>query len=121
MRCQETLVLRHALQHRLVARVVEDRSSETLTVNQLSADRSANHRYGLNLDHDSSIRIPVFGRVARTINPKKTSGAQHVGFTCGAFDFAFFFLVPHPQEPFTPPPRPFNPQILPFTAKHLTT
>jgi hypothetical protein len=24
----------------------EDRSSETLTVNQLSADRSANHRYG---------------------------------------------------------------------------
>ena len=45
--------------HRVIARVVEDRSSETLTVNQLSADRSANHRYGLNLDHDSSIRIPA--------------------------------------------------------------
>ena len=33
--------------HRVKVRVVEDRSSETLTVNQLSADRSANHRYGL--------------------------------------------------------------------------
>src|SRR5712692_10853996 len=90
MRCQETLVLRHALQHRLVARVVEDRSSETLTVNQLSADRSANHRYGLNCDHDSSIRIPVFAgtrapnqdvglaclswRVAQAINPHTNLG-----------------------------------------------
>jgi len=43
----------------LLFRVVENRSSETLTVNQLSADRSAIHRYGLNLDHDSSIRTPA--------------------------------------------------------------
>jgi len=41
-------------------REVEDRSSETLMVNQLSADRSANHRYGLTFGHDSSIRIPVW-------------------------------------------------------------
>jgi len=33
--------------HRVVAREVEDRSSEPVTVNQLSADRSANHRYDL--------------------------------------------------------------------------
>jgi hypothetical protein len=31
--------------HRVIARVVEDRSSETLTVNHFAADRSANHRY----------------------------------------------------------------------------
>ena len=29
--------------HRVIVRVVEGRSFETLTVNQLSADRSANH------------------------------------------------------------------------------
>ncbi|PYX50841.1 MAG: hypothetical protein DMG76_33640 [Acidobacteria bacterium] len=28
---------------------------------------------------------------------------NHVGFTCGAFDFAFFLLVSHPQKPFTHP------------------
>jgi len=35
------------------------RDAVGLTVNQLSADRSANHRYGLSCDHDSFIRIPA--------------------------------------------------------------
>src|SRR5260370_14472409 len=43
------------------------------------------------------------------------------GFTCWAFDFAFFFLVTRPPRPFTPPPQPFNPQFCPFPAKYLTT
>ena len=49
--------------HRVATRVVEDRSSGTLTVNQLSVqtktNRSTSHRYMLNPGHDSSIRIPV--------------------------------------------------------------
>jgi hypothetical protein len=46
--------------HRVVAREkVEDQSSGSLTVNPFSANRSATHRYGLNSDHDSSIRIPI--------------------------------------------------------------
>jgi hypothetical protein len=47
------------VKHRVTARVVEDRSSGTLTVNHFSVktNRSTSHRYGLNLGHDSSIRI----------------------------------------------------------------
>jgi len=58
-RCQATLLRPSALKHRCDLRVVEDRSSETLAANQFSADRSASHRYGLNLGHDSLMRIPV--------------------------------------------------------------
>ena len=32
------------------------------------------------------------GRVARTLNPETNQGAQHVGFTCGAFDLPFSCL-----------------------------
>jgi hypothetical protein len=35
----------------------------------------------------------LVGRVARTINCETNLGAQHVGFTCGALDFAFFLLA----------------------------
>jgi hypothetical protein len=42
-------------------------------------------------------------QVARTSNPDTNLGAPHVGFTCGAFDFAFFWLVLHPSQPFVPP------------------
>ncbi len=59
-------------------------------------------------------------RVARTINPDTNLGGPHVGFTCGAFDFAFFLPVPLPRKPFTPAPQPFNPQFPPFPAKYLT-
>jgi hypothetical protein len=36
------------------------------------------------------------GRVPRTINPKTYLGGPHVGFTCGAVDFAFFSFFSHP-------------------------
>src|SRR5712664_4592979 len=42
-------------------------------------------------------------RVARTINPDTNLGGPHVGFTCGAFDFAFFLLLSPLRKPFTPP------------------
>jgi hypothetical protein len=63
--------------HRVTVRVVEYRSSETLTVNQLSANRSANHRYGLNSDHDSSIRIPVLTGTRAPNPPNGLACAGH--------------------------------------------
>jgi hypothetical protein len=41
--------------------------------------------------------------VARTINPKTKLGALPSVLEGGAFDLAFFFLVSHPQKPFTRP------------------
>jgi len=60
----------------VTARVVEDRSSGTLTVNHFSVktNHSTSHRYGLNLGHDSAIRIPV-GTGTRAPN-------QHFGLAC---------------------------------------
>jgi hypothetical protein len=50
--------------HRVIARVAEDRSTETLTVNQLSAARlqvvPPTIDTVTNCGHDSSIRIPAF-------------------------------------------------------------
>jgi hypothetical protein len=47
--------------HRVVARVVEGRSSGTLAMNQFSlstpTDRCTSHRYGLDFGHDSVMRI----------------------------------------------------------------
>ena len=55
------------------------------------------------------------------INPETNLGAPSSVFEGGAFDFAFFLLVPYPPKPFTPPPQPFSPQFSLFTAKHLTS
>src|SRR3989475_12868186 len=64
--------------HRVIARVVEDRSSETLTVNQLSAARlqvvPPTIDTVTNCGHDSSIRIPAF---TGTRAPN-----QHCGLAC---------------------------------------
>ena len=44
-------------EHRVFAREVEDQGSGNLTLNHPPEEhRSTNHRYGLNCDHDSSMR-----------------------------------------------------------------
>ena len=74
----ETNLRRNAFQHRLDLRVVEDRSSETLAVNQLSAaltNRSFRQpSIRPNRSHDSSIRTPM-GIGARAPN-------QSLGLAC---------------------------------------
>jgi hypothetical protein len=55
----------------LFAREVEDQDSGNLTLNHSPVeDRSTNHRFGLNIDHDSSMRTsPLYGMRERPINP----------------------------------------------------
>jgi hypothetical protein len=57
----KTQKFRAVIPHRLRVRVVEDRSSETLTVNQLSAAQIVPPTIdtAIYYGHDSSIRIPA--------------------------------------------------------------
>ncbi len=90
----------------------------TVTVGSATATSSSNFIV---------LSVPVI----TSVSPKATTqgstianfhaGGAHVGFTCGAFGFAFFPHDSRPRKPFSPSPQPFNPQFLRFTAKHLTS
>jgi len=55
--------------------------------------------------HESSFRMRVH-HLKRLL-----TGSPYVGFTYGAFEFAFFLLVSRPHKPFSPLLQPFNPQF----------